>query len=173
MNDLTLTLNGICLAFDFRALVLIGPTRRKPGAGNRNGRSRPGVRSNLELAVSLFDRPFIFTPRSIITSAIKRSSGPRLLDWLPDGGYQMPRSEVFGLDVHGREAQVLRPRHRYRKCHRSPCWTMRTWVLGLVEIDPASAESTATDRIDRSGPLGFASVEVLSRRAGGESSKVL
>ena len=53
------------------------------------------------LGVSLFDRPFVFTPRSIITERNERIEGAAVFGWLPDGGYDMPRSEVFGLNARG------------------------------------------------------------------------
>ena len=145
MNDLILTLNGLCLAFDFRAWVLIGPHAESLAQKPKWPIAARGE-IKLELAVSLFDRPFIFTPRSIITERNQTIEWPRLLDWLPDGGYQMPRSEVFGLDVRGREAQVFA---RDIDIEVSPIAVLgyATWVLGLVEIDPAAADQP--QRIDR------------------------
>ncbi|HEY4721540.1 MAG TPA: hypothetical protein VII92_06810, partial [Anaerolineae bacterium] len=89
---------------------------------------------------------FIFMPRSIITERNQTIEWPLLLDWLPDGGYQMPRSEVFGLDVRGREAQVFA---RDIDIEMSPIAVLGydTWVMGLVEIDPASADQP--QRIER------------------------
>jgi hypothetical protein len=145
MNDLTLTLNGLCLAFDFRALVLTGPHAEDLAKKTKWPIAAQGE-IKLELAVALFDRPFIFTPRSIITERNQTFEWPLLLDWLPDGGYQMPRSEVFGLDVRGRETQIFA---RDIDIEMSPIAVLghATWVMGLVEIDPASADQP--QRIDR------------------------
>jgi hypothetical protein len=145
MNDLTLTLNGLCLAFDFRALVLTGP-HAADLAKKMTWRVAAQGEITLELAVALFDRPFIFTPRSILTERNQTIGWPLLLDWLPDGGYQMPRSEVFGLDVRGRETQVFA---RDIDIEMSPIAVLGhdTWVMGLVEIDPASSDQP--QQIDR------------------------
>ena len=138
MNDLTLALNGLCLAFDFRALVLTGP----PAADLAQKTKWPIAAEGefrLELALALFDRPFIFTPRSIITEHNQTIDWPLLLDWLPDGGYQMPRAEVFGFDVRGREAQIFA---RDIDLEVSPIAVLghATWVMALVELDPAAAD---------------------------------
>ena len=144
MNDLILTLNGLCLAFDFRALVLTGPHAEDAAKKMKWSIAAQGE-IQLELAVALFDRPFIFTPRSIITERNQTIEWPRLLDWLPDGGYQMPRSEVFGLDVRGRKAQVFA---RDIDLEASPIAVLgyATWVMGLVEIDPMAGQPQRIDR---------------------------
>jgi len=61
-----LTLNGLCLEYDFRALILTGT-----GAAEVATRAKWTIAAqgeiDLHLGVALFDRPFIFTPTRIIT----------------------------------------------------------------------------------------------------------
>ncbi len=140
-----LTLHGLCLAYDFRALIVTGI-----GAGEVAARSKWPIAAqgeiDLHLGVALFDRPFIFTPVHIITERQQMIVGEAVFDWLIEGGYRMPRSEVFGLDVHGKEAQVFA---RDIDVEESPIAVYRsgTWVVATVEIDPAwGAEVQPFDR---------------------------
>ena len=61
-----LTLNGIVLEYDFRALIVTGA-----GAAEAAARSRWPIIAQgeicLHLGVALFDRPFVFTPMRVIT----------------------------------------------------------------------------------------------------------
>ena len=133
-----ITLNGICIAHDVRALILTGA-----GAEEVATRSKWAVvargKVTLTLGVALFDRPFVFTPRSIITERNQTIEGERVFDWLPESGYRMPRSEVFGLNVHGRESQIFA---RDIDIEASPIAVLDygTWVLGIVEIDLAAPD---------------------------------
>jgi len=61
----------------------------------------------LRLGVALYDRPFVFVPHSVIDEAGRQFRGEVIFDWLRLAGYEMPRSEVFGLDARGREDQVF------------------------------------------------------------------
>jgi hypothetical protein len=128
------TLNGICLEYDFRAVIVSGA-----GAAEAAARSKwPIVAQgeiNLQLGVALFDRPFIFTPARLITERQQSIEGEAVFDWLVEGCYRMPRSEVFGLDVRGKEAQVFA---REIDIEESPIavYGPGTWIVALVEIDP-------------------------------------
>ena len=145
MAQLTTTLNGICIVYDFRALLLTGA-----GAEEVATRSKWEVVARgevtLMLGVALFDRPFVFMPRSIITERNQTIEGERVFDWLPEGGYRMPRSEVFGLNAHGRESQIFA---RDIDIEASPIAVLDygTWVIGIVEIDPAAPDQL--QRIDQ------------------------
>jgi hypothetical protein len=130
-----LTLSGICLEYDFRALILVGADAAAAAARSK----WPVVDQGeimLHLGVALFDRPFVFTPTRIITERQQTIEGAAVFDWLVEGGYRMPRSEVFGLDVHGKGAQVFA---RDIDVEESPIavYGHGTWVVALVEIDPA------------------------------------
>ncbi len=139
------TVNGICLEYDFRALILTGP-----GAADAAARSGWSIATqgaiDLHLGVALFDRPFVFTPTHIITERQQTIEGEAVFDWLIDGCYRMPRSEVFGFDVRGREAQIFA---REIDVEESPIalYGSGTWIVALVEIDPAlGAEIRQLDR---------------------------
>lgn len=147
MNALTLTLNGICLAYDFRALLLMGSYADQVAQRSKWPVVALG-KVTLTLGVALFDRPFVFTPRSIITERNQTIEGEAVFDWLPDGGYHMPRSEVFGLNARGRPAQVFA---RDIDIESSPIAIVDdgTWVIGLIEIEPlASEQAQRVERID-------------------------
>ena len=131
-----LTLNGICLEYDFRALIVTGA-----GAAEAATRSKWPIAAqgeiNLHLGVALFDRPFIFTPARIVTERQQSIEGEAVFDWLVEGCYRMPRSEVFGRDVRGKEAQVFA---RDIDIEESPIavYGPGTWIVALVEIDPVA-----------------------------------
>jgi hypothetical protein len=143
-----ITLSGLCLEYDFRALILTGS-----GAGEVAARSKWTITAqgelNLHLGVALFDRPFVFTPTRIITERQQTIEGDAVFDWLAEGCYRMPRSEVFGCDVRGRDAQVFA---RDIDIEESPIVVLGhgTWIVAVVEIDPAlGAEVHALDRPER------------------------
>ena len=62
---------------------------------------------SLRLGVALYDRPFLFVPHTIIDEAGARFRSELVFDWLRLRAYDMPRSEVFGVDARGREDQVF------------------------------------------------------------------
>lgn len=136
---------GICLEYDFRALIVNGT-----GADEVVTRLKWPVLARgaieLHLSVALFDRPFIFTPTRIITERQQTIDGEAVFDWLIEGCYRMPRSEVFGLDVRGKEAQVFA---RDIDVEESPFAVHGhgTWVVAVIEIDPALG--AAVQRLDR------------------------
>jgi hypothetical protein len=140
-----LTLDGICLEYDFRALIVTGA-----GAAEAAARSKWPIAAqgeiDLHLSVVLFDRPFVFTPTRIITERQQSIEGEAVFDWLVEGCYRMPRSEVFGLDIRGQEAQVFA---RDVDIEESPIavYGHGTWIVALVEIDPALG--TAVQQHDR------------------------
>ncbi len=107
-----LTLDGICLEYDFRAFIVTGA-----GAAEAAARSKWPIAAqgeiDLHLGVALFDRPFVFTPTRIITERQQTIEGEAVFDWLVEGCYRMPRSEVFGLDASRQRRAGLRARHRY------------------------------------------------------------
>ena len=130
-----LTLTGICLEYDFRALILTGS-----GAAEAAKKSKWPILEqdevDLHLGVALFDRPFVFTPTRIITERQQVVEGEAVFDWLIEGCYRMPRSEVFGIDIRGKDAQVFA---RDVDVEESPIavYGHGTWIVALVEIDPA------------------------------------
>ena len=96
--------------------------------------------------MALFDRPFVFTPTRIITERQQTIEGEAVFDWLVEGCYRMPRSEVFGLDVRGKDAQVFA---RDIDVEESPIavYGYGTWIVALIEIDPTlGAEVQRLDR---------------------------
>ncbi len=129
-----ITLNGICLEYDFRALILTGS-----GAVEVAARSKWTVAAqgeiDLHLGVALFDRPFLFTPTHVITERQQTIEGGAVFDWLVEGCYRMPRSEVFGIDVRGKDAQIFA---RDIDIEESPLavFGQGTWIVAVVEIDP-------------------------------------
>jgi hypothetical protein len=145
MIDLTLTLHGICLAYDFRALILTGPGAEEVAARSKWTIAAQGE-IDLHWGVALFDRPFIFTPTRVITERQQTIQGDAVFDWLVEGCYRMPRSEVFGIDVRGKDAQIFA---RDIDIEESPIavFGQGTWIVAVVEIDPTlSAEVYPLDR---------------------------
>ncbi|HEY4691302.1 MAG TPA: hypothetical protein VIK33_18485 [Anaerolineae bacterium] len=61
----------------------------------------------LRLGVALYDRPFVFVPHSIIDERGALFQGEIVFDWLRATAYDMPRSEVFGVNVRGKQDQVF------------------------------------------------------------------
>jgi hypothetical protein len=142
-----LPLHGVCLEYDFRALIITGA-----GAVDVAARSKWPIIAqgeiDLHLGVALFDRPFVFTPTQIITERQQTIEGEAVFDWLVEGCYRMPRSEVFGLDARGKEAQVFA---RDIDVEESPIaiYGYGTWIVALIEIDPAlGAEVQLLDQAD-------------------------
>ena len=129
-----ITLNGICLEYDFRALILTGSSAAEVASRSKWPIITQGE-INLHLGVALFDRPFIFTPTHIITERQQTIEGDAVFDWLVEGCYRMPRSEVFGRDVRGKEAQVFA---RDIDVEESPIVVFEhgTWIVAAVDIDP-------------------------------------
>jgi hypothetical protein len=139
------TLNGTCLEYDFRALILTGLGAAEVASRSKWPIIAQGV-IDLHLGVALFDRPFIFTPTHIITERQQIIEGDAVFDWLVEGCYRMPRSEVFGYDVRGKDAQIFA---RDIDIEESPIAVFGhgTWIVAMVEIDPAlGAEVQQTDR---------------------------
>lgn len=64
-------------------------------------------RLSLRLGVALYDRPFLFVPQSIIDEAGRLFEGEIVFDWLRAQAYDMPRSEVFGVNAAGKADQVF------------------------------------------------------------------
>jgi hypothetical protein len=142
---IVITLNGICLEYDFRALILTGAGAAEVAARSKWSISAQGA-IDLHFGVALFDRPFIFTPTRVITERQQTIEGEAVFDWLVEGCYRMPRSEVFGRDVRGKDAQVFA---RDIDVEESPIAVFGhgTWIVAVVEIDPASgAEVHVLDR---------------------------
>ncbi|HZY41454.1 MAG TPA: hypothetical protein VFF59_05575, partial [Anaerolineae bacterium] len=143
MTDLSITLAGVCVAYDFRALLLTGN-----GALEVAQRSKWAIvaqgQVTLSLGVALFDRPFIFTPTRIITERNQTIDGERVFPWLAEQGYAMPRSEVFGLNVRGRESQIFARDIDLEASPIAVC-DYGNWVIGLVTIDPAAPDTCPTD----------------------------
>ena len=148
-----ITLNGLCLEYDFRALILTGSGAAEVAAQSKWPIIAQGA-IELHLGVALFDRPFIFTPTHIITERQQTVEGEAVFDWLVEGCYRMPRSEVFGVDAHGREAQVFA---RDIDIEESPIAMLGygTRVVAEVQIDPALGADVypldQTERLDRFG----------------------
>ncbi len=142
---LEITLAGICLEYDFRALFITGAGAREAAARSKWTIAAQGE-IDLHLGVALFDRPFVFTPARIITEQQQTIDREAVFDWLVEGCYRMPRSEVFGRDVRGKEAQVFA---RDVDVEESPIavYGYGTWIVALVEIDPTLG--TEVQRRDR------------------------
>jgi hypothetical protein len=153
MKMLQLTLNGLCLEYDFRALVLTGAGAEEAAQKSKWLITAQG-RLDLHLGVALFDRPFVFTPTRLITERQQTVEGEAVFDWLVEGCYRMPRSEVFGVDAHGTHTQVFA---RDIDVEESPIgmYGHGTRIVALIEIDPAlGAEVQRLDRpelLDRFG----------------------
>lgn len=144
MTDLSITVTGVCVAYDFRALVLTGA-----GALDVAQRSKWAIvaqgQVTLAPGVALFDRPFLFTPTRIITERNQTIDGERVFDWLAEQGYAMPRSEVFGRNVRGRASQIFARDIDIEASPIAVC-DYGNWVMGLVTIDPAADEPQLLDR---------------------------
>ena len=140
-----IALNGICLAYDFRALIVSGAGALEAAARSKWPIAAQGE-INLHLGVALFDRPFVFTPTCLITERQQTIEGDAVFAWLVEGCYRMPRSEVFGCDARGKEAQVFA---RDVDVEESPIavYEHGTWIVALVECDPTlGAEVQRLDR---------------------------
>jgi len=154
MTDLSITLTGVCVAYDFRALLLTGD-----GALDVAQRSKWEIVAQgevtLTLGVALFDRPFIFTPERVVTERQQAIEGERVFDWLSEQGYAMPRSEVFGRNVRGREGQIFARDIDIEASPIAVC-DYGSWVIALIEIDASHSgqlqlpdRSTLPDRFCR------------------------
>ena len=106
-------LNGVMVAYDVRGLtkgvLIVGPetaaiARRLQAEGARL--IAQGALT-LRLGVALYDRPFLFTPSLVIDELGNVIEGEAAFDWLRANAYDLPRSEVFGIDARGREDQVF------------------------------------------------------------------
>jgi hypothetical protein len=145
------TLTGICLEYDFRALIFTGALTEETAARSKWPIIARGE-IDLHLGVALLDRPFVFTPKYIITERQQTVEGEAVFDWLVAGCYRMPRSEVFGVDARGKDAQVFA---RDIDVEESPIaiYGHGTWVVALIEIDPALGEEVQlvdrSERLDR------------------------
>ena len=124
----------------------------RAGCGGSGGPSKWPISAqgaiDLHSGVALFDRPFIFTPTHIITERQQPIDGDAVFDWLIEGCYRMPRSEVFGRDVRGKDAQIFA---RDIDIEESPIAVLGhgTWVVAVVEIDPTlGAEVHPRDRAE-------------------------
>ena len=152
-----LIVHGLCLEYDFRGLLVSGA-----GAKEVAARSKWSIVAQgeivLHLGVALFDRPFVFTPTRIITERQQNIDGEAVFDWLVEGCYRMPRSEVFGVDARGSSAQVFA---RDVDVEESPIavYGHGTWIVALIEIDPAL--SAQVQRLD--GPERLAQTELPDR----------
>jgi hypothetical protein len=145
---ITTTLNGLCIARDFRALLLTGEAAAEVAAAAEAAGWRVLVQGEvpLTLGVRLFDRPFVFTPVKIITERNRPIEGEALFNWLAARGYTMPRSEVLGLDARGRDAQVF---VRDIDIELSPAAIFKhgTLIAAMVEIEAAhTGEPQLLDR---------------------------
>ena len=61
----------------------------------------------LRLGVALYAPPFLFVPHSVIDERGAVFQGEIVFDWLRAMAYDMPRSEVFGVNARGRDDQVF------------------------------------------------------------------
>ncbi len=140
-----LTLDGIVLEYDFRALIVTGAGAAEVASQSKWPIAAQGA-IQLHLGVALFDRPFVFTPTRLITERQQSIAGEAVFDWLVEGCYRMPRSEVFGIDIRGTDAQVFA---RDIDIEESPIAVCGhgTWIVALVEMDQALG--TAVQQHDR------------------------
>lgn len=148
MTDLSITLTGVCVAYDFRALLLMGDSALDVAKRSKWEIVAQGE-VTLTLGVALFDRPFIFTPTRVVTERQQIIEGERVFEWLSEQGYAMPRSEVFGRNVRGREAQIFARDIDIEASPIAVC-DYGNWVMGLVTIEPAAPdEPQLPDRFRR------------------------
>lgn len=150
-----LLLKGLCLEYDFRALFLSGP-----GVVDIAARLKWPIIAQgefaIHLGVALFDRPFVFTPTRLITERQQTLEGEGVFDWLVEGCYRMPRSEVFGIDARGHDTQVFA---REIDVEESPIAVLGygTWIVAGVEVDPAlGAGIQPLDRLELPDRFGRA-----------------
>ena len=115
MRDVILThqLDGAIVAYTVNAL-LKGVLVAGPGYADVAGQlvgdgAQPIVQGalTLRLGVALYAPPFVFVPHSIIDEAGASIRGEAVFDWLRESAYDMPRSEVFGLNARGQEDQIF------------------------------------------------------------------
>lgn len=112
-SPITHQLAGAIVAYDVDALLkgvlVVGPDYDRIVARLAESAAQLVAHGELmlRLSVALFDRPFLFAPHSISDEAGRSFRGEVIFDWLRLSGYDMPRSEVFGLDARGRENQVF------------------------------------------------------------------
>ncbi|HLF25868.1 MAG TPA: hypothetical protein VJG32_05995 [Anaerolineae bacterium] len=110
---LTYQLEGAIVAYTINALqkgvLIVGPDYRalirQLQADGAQLIEQGGL--TLRLGVALYDRPFLFVPHSIIDEAGGSLAGEAVFDWLRRMAYDMPRSEVFGVNARGKEDQVF------------------------------------------------------------------
>ena len=110
-------LDGAIVAYDAKTLpkgvLIAGPdaasiVRQMLSDGLSDGARQIAQGAlTLRLGVALYDRPFIFTPGFVIDEMGRTIEGEVVFDWLRLNAYDMPRSEVFGIDARGREDQVF------------------------------------------------------------------
>ena len=110
---LTCQLEGTLVAYDvsglLKAVLITGPDAASIAAQLQADGAQPIVQGalTLRLGVALYDRPFVFVPHSIIDEVGASIRGEAVFDWLRRMAYDMPRSEVFGVNARGREDQVF------------------------------------------------------------------
>jgi hypothetical protein len=110
---LTVQLEGSLVAYEIDARlkgVLLAGREHARFAGRLVGDGAQLIEQGmlaLRLGVALYDRPFLFIPQSIIDEAGRTYQGEVVFDWLPAQAYDMPRSEVFGVNAAGKPDQVF------------------------------------------------------------------
>jgi hypothetical protein len=113
MKIITCQVEGTITAYEVNALMkgvlLVGPGQADIAARLVDDGARLIAQGalTLRLGVALYDRPFIFVPHSIIDEVGASFQGEVVFDWLRRFAYDMPRSEVFGLNARGGEDQVF------------------------------------------------------------------
>jgi len=111
--SLTHQLNGAIVAYNVRGLakgvLVVGSDAASIARPLQADGARPIAQGalTLRLGVALYDRPFLFTPMLIIDEKGNTIEGEAVFDWLRANAYDLPRSEVFGIDARGREDQVF------------------------------------------------------------------
>jgi hypothetical protein len=110
---ITHQLEGIMVAYDvgglMKAVLIAGPDAETIAARLRADGAQPieAGRLRLRLGVALYDRPFLFVPHSVIDESGAVYRGEVTFDWLRARAYDLPRSEVFGLNARGQADQVF------------------------------------------------------------------
>ncbi len=110
---LTCQLEGTLVAYDvnglLKAVLIVGPDDASIAGRLQADGARPVAQGalTLRLGVALYGPPFLFVPCSIIDEIGAPIAGEAVFDWLRRMAYDMPRSEVFGLNARGAEDQVF------------------------------------------------------------------
>jgi len=112
-SSLTCHIEGVLVAYDvgglMKAALITGPDSASVVARLLEDGAELVEQGalTLRLGVALYDRPFLFVPHTILDEKGTVFKGEVVFDWLRARAYDMPRSEVFGVNARGQEDQVF------------------------------------------------------------------